>query len=114
MTCVVEYSASYKHFLDRCVPDDPMDLSVSAQAVLAKQFRNARLQVLERGDGIDSREWYVEFPDGRKNYVRRSNLTVVEGSERSVPRRGRIVMGRTSLMGSCSHAIRSGRAFRGR
>lgn len=114
MTCVVEFSERYKHYLDRCVSDDPKDLSVGVQDLFGKQFRDSRMVVIERGDGISPNQWYVCFHDGRRNYVRRSDLVVVEGSERTVPKRGKIHMGRTSLMGACSRAIRSGRAFRGR
>lgn len=114
MACRVEFTQQYKTYLDRCVSADPRDLSVGVQDVFGKQFRNSSFEVLEIGDGVSDRYVWVQLPDGIKTYFKRSDLTVVSGSWRGLPRKGRIVMGNTSLMGRSARAIKSGKAFRGR
>jgi hypothetical protein len=112
--CWAVLTDRYKTFLDRCVPDPPDPLQESTQALLCKPHRDGRLLLLQLGDGCGFDQVYVRFPDGRENYIRRTDLAIVTGSLRTVPRRPRIHMGRTSLMGGIAHGIRSGRAFRGR
>ena len=114
MACRVEFTEQYKTYLDLCVSADPRDLSVSVQDVFGKQFRDDAFEVLEIGDGVSDRCALVTFPDGRKNYLERGILRVVEGSWRGLPRRGRIVMGSGSLSGRIAKGIKSGRAFQGK
>ncbi len=112
--CWAVLSDRYRRFLDLCIHegDDPLTMSVQAQ--LCKPFRDGRFRLLQIGDGCGFDQVYALFPDGREHWIRRVDLKIVEGNIRTVPKRGRIRMGTTSLMGSIAHGIRSGEVFRGR
>jgi hypothetical protein len=87
---------------------------LSGTDIVAARRLTETFTLLERGDGVSDAVYWVQFPDGTTCYLRRSDVKVVSGSLRSVPRRGRIRMGKTSLMGRLAAGIRSGRTFRGR
>lgn len=112
--CWAVLTDRYKTFLDRCVPDEPDPLQESIQGLLCKPHRDGRFLLLQVGDGCSTEQVYVRFPDGREHWIHRRDLRIVGGRLRDVPKRGRIRMGRTSLMGAIAHGIRTGRAFRGR
>lgn len=103
-----------KTFLDLHVPDNPDPFKESVQSLLLKPRRDNLFRLLRIGDGTGYDEVYVEFEDGTQNWIDLIDLKIVSGSIRHVPKRGRIHMGRTSLMGAIAHGIRTGRAFRGR
>ena len=80
----------------------------------AARHIDEQVRVLQIGDGFDSNVVKIEYGDGSTDYVPRCWLKIGKGI-RSVPIKGRAVrMGKTSLMGSISHGIRTGKAFRGR
>jgi len=107
-------SERYQQYLTKYLPDnecfDP--LSISVQDTVFKPIRNERFTVLQIGDGCRNDIAFVRSQSGIEQWIRLVDLET--GSLRGVPRRGRIVMGKSSLMGTVAHGIRNGRAFRGR
>lgn len=106
------FTSLYKEHLTRVRNDHPLDLSV--EDACGRTRIGQRFQLLHVGDGCSRKHAYVRFEDDPEQWVQLIHLSVVTGSLRAVPRRGRIHMGRTSLMGIICHGIRSGRCFRGR
>lgn len=94
-------------------PDvDPNRLSIEELHFRGRE--SEKFLALQVGDGCTYDSVYVRLPEGKDVWLSRKNLRVVEGDLRKVPKRGRIRMGNTGLMGRLSRAIKSGRAFRGR
>jgi len=114
--CVAVLSDRFKRYLDLCVPESPDAFCSSLQDCVFKPRRDERFVVLLRGDGVSDRPFYVRCEDGLETWIAtgHTDLKVVEGTLRAVPKRGRIHLGKTSLMGSIAIAIRSGKVFRGR
>ncbi len=112
--CIVKLSDMYLNYLNLCVPTNPDPLYASIEDLQFKGKENCEFKVIQVGDGCSNDILLIELPSGYQTWCQKRNVKVVKGSLRSVPKRGRIVMGRTSLMGIVCHGIRSGRAFRGR
>lgn len=74
---------------------------------------DGKLEVLE-WDWMEPRTLKVLCSDGGTRWYRASELTIVKGTLRGLPRARGVRMGKTSLMGSIALAVKSGRAFRGR
>jgi hypothetical protein len=112
--CWACLSEMYRRYLDMCVPEncDPGGLSI--QDLHFRSRKMERFRLLQVGDGTSFDQVYVETQDGQEVWIQRTDLVIVEGSLRSVKRKGLIHMGRSSLMGSIAYGIRSGRVFRAR
>ena len=117
MTTKAVFSDQYLRYQKLCVQHrlEAGELNdLSGTDIVAAQRLSETFTLVERGDGVSDDVYLVQFPDGVTCDLRRADLKVVSGSLRSVPRRGRIRMGKTSLMGRLAAGIRSGRTFRGR
>lgn len=112
--CYVRLSHSYVEYIRRFVLPEKDPLKLSVQDDTFKHRTSERFKVIMRGDGLSDKPLYVELPDGIRQWIEPHHVTVIEGSLRTVPKRGRIHMGRGSISGRIAHAIKSGRAFRGR
>ncbi len=117
--CIAMLSDMYKRYLDICVPDDPDHYAYSIQDSIFKFYRDESFQIILVGDGLRNDIVYVRLPYlthdiGEEQWIRRVDLEITRGDIRKVPKKGRITVGRGSLMGCIAHGIKNGRAFRGR
>lgn len=117
--CIAQLSDRYKIYLDTCVEDNPDHFNYSVQDRVFKFYRNESFQVILVGDGLRDDIVHIRLPYvlndiGIEQWIRRVDLEVVQGDIRKVPKKGRIKMGRSSLMGCIAHGIKTGKAFRGR
>jgi hypothetical protein len=107
-------SERYSRYLKLCVPEGFDPLGFSVQDITFKGRDSERFELIHIGDGVSYDVAYVRLVDGQEVWIKIRDFKVVDGNIRNVPKRGRIHMGKTSLMGIVCHGIKSGRAFRGR
>jgi hypothetical protein len=113
-SCWAVLSDRYKTYLDRHVAANLDPWTTSIQDCIFKPLRDEKFRLLQIGDGTGYDEVYVALPDGREEWIKRTDLHIIQGSIRTVYKRPKIFMGKTSLMGILAHGIKTGRTFRGR
>ncbi len=118
MICYAKLSERYINYLNLCVPNcnkkESHFLNVSIQDTHFKGRELEQFQILHIGDGTGNRVAYVKLNDGQDVWIKLTDIKIVSGDIRKVQKRGKIRMGKSSLMGSISCGIKNGKVFRGR